>query len=82
MTHECSKEEFLGQVKEFMDGCRGMKGTLFTIAITILLQVGTFLYLWGGLVTTVKVHDKAIDKLVSKLDNVKLVGYALAEPKK
>ncbi len=78
MTMPCEKEEFLGEVKEFINNSKGLKGTLFTIALTILLQVGTFLYLWGGLTTTVKVHDKAIDKLVSKLENIKIVGYAKA----
>ncbi len=78
MSIPCDKEEFLGEVKEFIANSKGLKGTLFTIALTILLQVGTFLYLWGGLTATVKNHDKSIDRLVSKLDNLKVVGYAVA----
>ncbi len=47
-VHECIQEEFLGRVKEFIENTKGLKATLFTIALAILLQVGTFLYLWGG----------------------------------
>mgnify|MGYP001558529156 CR=1 FL=1 len=79
MTIPCNKEEFLGEVKEFMSNNKGLRTTLTTVAVAILLQVCTFLYLWGGLTTTVKVHDKTIDKLVSKLENIKIVGYATAE---
>ena len=45
--------ETIGKVKEFMLETRGFKKTLFTIAIAISVQVCTFLYLWGGLSTTV-----------------------------
>lgn len=77
----CDKEEFLGEVREFINNSKGLKGTIFTIAVAILLQVGTFLFLWGSLTTTVKIHDKNIDAIMGKLDKVKLVGYALAEDK-
>ena len=77
----CDKEEFLGRVKEFMKETKGFKGTLFTVALAILLQVGTFLYLWGGLTTTVKVHDKSIERLVEKFDKLKVIGYAVAQDK-
>ena len=78
MSHECKYEEFIGKVKEFIDNSKGFKTTLFTIALAVLLQVGTFLYLWGGLTTTVKNHDKAIEQLISKLDKLKVIGYAIA----
>lgn len=70
MEHECTKEEFLGKVSEFMENSKGFKTTLFTIALAILIQVGTFLYLWGSLVTTVKVHDKEIVKQEAKIDRI------------
>jgi hypothetical protein len=75
MTQPCIQEENIGKFKEFMESSKGLKATMFTIALTILLQVGTFLYLWGGLVTTVRYHDENIKKIFTKLDNVKLVGY-------
>ena len=78
MSHECKYEEFIGKVKEFIENSKGFKTTLFTIALTVLLQVGTFLYLWGGLTTTVKNHDKSIDQLIGKLDKLKVIGYAVA----
>ncbi|CAK0754887.1 conserved hypothetical protein [Azospirillaceae bacterium] len=90
MAHECSKEDFLGRVAEFMDNMKGFKATLFAIALAIVLQVGTFLYLWGGLTTTVAKNSeqiwckltptadqnaKNIAILLEKFKNVKLIGY-------
>ena len=69
-------------MKEFIDSCKGFKGILITLAITILLQVGTFLFLWGGLVTTVKVHDKNIDDLTAMLKDIKIVGVVYAKGEK
>lgn len=74
----CIQEENIGKFKEFMENSKGMKATMFTIALAILLQVGAFLFLWGGLMTTVKVHDQAIERLVAKFDKLKVVGYAIA----
>ncbi len=74
MPHECVKEGFLGEVKAFMEGYKGMKSTLFVIAMTILLQVGAFLYLWGA--QTEKISN--IEKTVSKFDNIKII-YAQSE---
>lgn len=79
MVHECSQMEFIGITKEFMNNFKGVKITLFTIAITILLQVGTFLYLYGGLTTTVNMHDKNIDKILTKLDDIKFIGVVGAQ---
>jgi hypothetical protein len=81
MAHECYQEENIGRFKEFIENSKGVRGTLTIIAITILLQVGTFLYLWGGIVTTVKIHDKSIDALMARFDKVKIVGYAVAGEK-
>ena len=81
MSHECSKEEFLGQVKEFMHSFNGMKTTMLTLSFAIVLQVGTFLFLWGGLSTTVKYHDEMINKILAKLEVVKVIGYAVAGEK-
>ncbi len=79
--HICSKEEFIGEVKEFINNSKGLRGVLSGVVVAILLQVGAFLFLWGGLTTTVKNHDKSIDKILSKLDTIKIVGYAVAEEK-
>jgi len=81
-AHICMQEEKIGKFEEFMSNTKGLKATLFTIAVAIILQVGSFLYLWGGLTTTVTVHDKAIDNLVKKFDNVKIVYAETAEHKK
>ena len=72
--HICIKEGFLGEVKEFMSGFKGMKATLFVISMTILLQVGTFLYLWGA--QTEKINN--IEKVVRKFDTIKII-YAQGE---
>lgn len=72
MVHDCIQEETIGKFKEFMENTKGLKATMFTIAVTILLQVGSFLYLWGG--QTEKI--KNIEKIVSKFDKIKIV-YAI-----
>ncbi len=72
MVHDCIQEETIGKFKEFMENTKGLKATIFTIAVTILLQVGSFLYLWGG--QTEKI--KNIEKIVSKFDKIKIV-YAI-----
>jgi len=78
MTHDCIQKENIGKFKEFMENSKGMKATMFTIALAILIQVGAFLVLWGGLTTTVKVHDKSIDRILTKLDNAKII-YAMPD---
>lgn len=79
MSHECIKEEFLGRVKEFMENTKGYKATLFSLALVMLVQVGTFLFLWGGLTTTVKNNTEDINTILTKFDKVKIVGYAYAD---
>ena len=79
MTQPCIQEENIGRFKEFIENSKGVRGTLVMIAIAILIQVGTFLYLWGGLTTTVKNHDKNIDTILTKLNNIKII-YACEEP--
>lgn len=86
--HECRQEETIGKMKEFMESIKGFKATLFTIACAILIQVGTFLYLWGGLTTVVNrndddmrnkiapslvEHTRNIDRIMAKLDGCQLV---------
>ena len=78
MTLPCSKEGEIGRLQEFMENSKGMKATMFTIVLAILIQVGAFLVLWGGLTTTVKNHDKNIDRILAKLDNAKVV-YTLTD---
>ncbi len=58
--HECKKEEEFGRIKEFMENAKGMKTTMAMIGFAILLQVGTFLYLWGTLTTTVANNTKQV----------------------
>jgi hypothetical protein len=84
--HECKQEETIGRFKEFMQTTKGLKATLATISVAILLQVGTFLYLWGGLTATVKKNTehiwnqltpctaentRNIDKILAKMDTWK-----------
>ena len=81
MSLPCKWDVQIGKFIEFMDNAKGMKTALFGIVVAILLQVGGFLFLWGGLVTTVKTHDKVLDIISTKLNNVKIVGYAIAGEK-
>lgn len=55
--------ELMGGVKEFMLETKGFKKTLFTVSIAIAIQVCTFLFLWGGLMTTVKSNTVSVSEL-------------------
>ena len=81
--HECSKENFLGQVKEFMQNTKGTKALQWTMAGVVIVQIGAFLVMWGGLTETVKKNTdqvwnrntpaitdntRNIDKILAKLD--------------
>lgn len=77
----CKWDVEMGKVLEFVSESKGLKATMFTIAITVFLQVGTFLFLWGGLTTTVANHEKNISRVLNKLDGIKLIGYVNAEEK-
>ena len=78
MSHDCKYEGFLGEVKEFINNTKGMRVTLGGIVLAIIIQVGAFLFMWGGLTTTVNNHTKNIDSIMCKLNDVKIVGYANA----
>jgi hypothetical protein len=74
--HDCIQEENIGALKEFMASIKGLKATLFLMGVTIVTQVITFAFLWGGLTTTVKYHEVSISKILDKLDKVIWVAYA------
>ena len=54
----CPHDQTIGKFKEFMDSMKGFKTILGTISFAIVVQVMTFLFLWGSLTTTVKANDK------------------------
>jgi hypothetical protein len=80
MEHDCNQLEFLGEVKEFIQNSKGLKATVFTVAIAVLIQVGTFLFLWGSLTTTVKnntdqLWNKTIPTVTENTRNIdKILG--------
>lgn len=82
MAHECIQQENIGKFKEFIGNMKGMRPILWSIVTAIIIQVAGFLYLWGCLVTTVNYHDRALEKVCNKLDNIKIVGYAMAAEEK
>ena len=97
MAHECLQQETIGKIKEFMENAKGFKATFLVIAMTILLQVGTFLYLWGSLTTTVNQNTKqvwseltpktidnakSIAEICTQLKGIKLIGIAEAVDEK
>ena len=77
----CIQNETIGKIKEFIDGMKGFKATLLVMSITIVVQVGSFLFLWGGLTTTVGYHDRSITKLEVQVDSLRYnkVGGPKAE---
>ena len=70
---ECKWDVEMGKIKEFMQNTKGLKATMFTISVAILIQVGAFLVMWGSLTTTVNRNVKDISKILNKLDGIKIV---------
>jgi hypothetical protein len=94
VNHDCIQQEKLGAIEEFIKSMKSTRGVLWTIAIAIVLQVGSFLYLWGSLTTTVKKNTeymwgtlsvqttentRNIDKILTKFEMVMLTKNAHAE---
>jgi hypothetical protein len=83
MTHDCKQEENIGMIKEFIISMKGFKTLFGTVVLAIVIQVGTFLFLWGGLIETVNKNTdqvwnkntpcitentRNIDKILAKLE--------------
>jgi hypothetical protein len=85
--HDCIQKEKLGSMAKCLEIIEGAynanKVAMITITITIFIQVGSFLYLWGGLTKTVEKNTdyvwgtlttqttentRNIDKILSKLE--------------
>jgi hypothetical protein len=81
MSHECMQQETIGKFKEFIDSTKGFRVTLFSMAIVIVLQVGTFLFLWGSLTTTVTQNTEHIWKTLtpSTVENTRNIDKILAK---
>ena len=86
--HECIQQETIGKFKEFIDSMKGFRTTLFTIALAIVVQVVAFVYMWGGLTTTVSKNSDQIwckltptaeknqlniEKILTRLDTIRFV---------
>ena len=63
-SHDCIQEETLGAVKEFIGNTKGLTTAVFSlfagIIFTIILQIGFFLVLWGGLNEVVKKNTEQV----------------------
>lgn len=88
-THDCIQQEDIQELKDDMKSNRNLKSWLGSIFIVILVQIGTFLYLWGGMneivrkntiqvwdVITPTMHQNtiAIERMLAKFENVKIVS--------
>ena len=89
MQHECYQEETIGKIKEFIDSMKKLNPILISMATAIILQVGTFAFLWGGLTTTVNKNTdylwnnispavmentRNIDRILTKIDSIKMIA--------
>lgn len=85
----CIYEETIGRIKEFIENIKGMKIAINSIVVVIIIQVGTFLFLWGSLITTVnknteylwndmthmtRENTRNLDRLISKLETIKFIA--------
>lgn len=78
MAHECTKENFLGQVEMFIKDFKGMKTFAASVVIAIIIQIVSFSVLWGKITEKVYNNEKTIVKLYDKLNDIKIIGYAVA----
>ncbi len=84
----------MGRIEEFIESAKGLRTVLCGIVITILLQVGSFIYFWGTMTTTVNrntdhiwktltptvaENTKNIDRILGKLESVQIIGYVYAK---
>ena len=74
-AHDCIQWKLLGELKAKADAFvrHVTEGNRWRVAIVgivlaVILQVGGFLYLWGGLDTTVKRNEKDVQRVFDKLD--------------
>jgi hypothetical protein len=93
MTQPCEQKEEIGRIKEFIEGTRSVRnvliGSIITLTIAIIFQVGAFLFMYGSLDSTVKKNTdylwnditsatrentRNLDKLMVKLDSIKLIA--------
>jgi hypothetical protein len=87
--HDCQQKENIGKFKEFMNNFKGMKTMMGGVIVAILVQVGTFLYLWGSLTNTVnkntnylwgditssvKENTRTLDRLLAKFETIQVIG--------
>jgi len=90
-THECIQEETIGKLKEFVSNNKALRSSLQGIIIAIIIQIVTFGFLWGQLTTvvekntdylwgdvtpTLRENTRNIDRILSKLDAIKVVAVS------
>jgi hypothetical protein len=77
--HECLKEEELGAIKEFIVSTKGLKVLLSSLVGAMILQVGTFLFLWGVITTTVTKNTEQLWKVITPqlMDNTRNIDKIL-----
>jgi hypothetical protein len=63
MSLPCKWDVQMGKIIEFMENFKGLKAFIGVVVVAIVVQVGTFLVLWGSLTHTVKTQEKNIDTL-------------------
>jgi hypothetical protein len=88
-THECIQVKDIEELKNDMKSNRNLKSWLASIIVVILVQIGTFLYLWGGmneivakntdyiwndLTPEVRQTTRNVDKILAKLDHIKIIS--------
>lgn len=77
----CIQEGAIGKIQEYIESTKGFKATLFTISIAIVIQVASFLFLWGSLTTTVKSNTEYLwhDISPKTLENTRNIDKILAK---
>ena len=87
--HECIQQEIVGRFKEFIESTKWIQIQIASVTVAIVFQVITFGFLWGSLTNTVNKNTdylwgtvtknttentRNIDRLIVKLEGVKIIA--------
>jgi len=88
-THDCIQQEEIGRMKEYISNNKGVQTTLRLVVWAIAVQIGKFLflcgqltqtvtnntdYLWNNIAPEVRETTRNVDKILAKLDSIRIVS--------
>lgn len=72
MSEPCIYESDINMIKDHVEAGKGWRKVMVGIVFAIILQVMGFLYTWGETRQIIKHNSSTIERVLTKLDNMKL----------